>query len=54
MKIHGRAPHRATFRSDYYAVDLPEGREWSDAESKKERLTNITYMYKVELVKEFY
>ena len=34
MKIHGRAPHRATFRSDYYAVDLPEGREWSDAESK--------------------
>ena len=34
MKIHGRAPHRATFRTDYYAVDLPEGREWSDAESK--------------------
>lgn len=34
MKIHGRVPHRATFRTDYYAVDLPEGREWSDAESK--------------------
>lgn len=33
MKIHGRAPHRATFRTDYYAVELPEGREWSDAES---------------------
>lgn len=34
MKIHGRAPHRATFRTDYYAVELPEGREWFDAESK--------------------
>ena len=37
MKIHGRAPHRATFRTDYYAVELPEGQNGS-MQNLKERL----------------